>query len=341
MNQTFSSAVEQAPLLACEPSYDYSLYGLRLRSQIKLTLDDIPQEDPPDVELSLGTQDIFADAMSQVTFDRDNSNWIHHHELASGWSYIRFDGLFQFLVSPCGNRIICGLLRAVPLESFQTYMLGRAFSFALVKMGYEPLHAATVVVDGRAVAFMGASSFGKSSLAACFVAGGYRLLTDDVLRLYWSGSHYVAFPGPPRLKLMPSVARRFLRGAEAGVVMNPREEHTRAPKRVFPLSPMQCASVPVPLGAIYAVTPPREVYRKQRIKIGALSPLQALVKVLSFTHNDKLIDSNRLTRQLEAARRLIAAVPVRSFAYPRVLASLTEAKDALLADFLNHHADPF
>ncbi len=339
MNRTFVPAVEQAPLPACEPSYDYSLYGLRLRSQIKLTLDDIPQEDPPDVELSLGTESIFADATSQVTFDR--RNWIHQHELASGWSYIRFDGLFQFLVSPCGHRIICGLLGAVPLESFQTYALGRAFSFALVKMGYEPLHAATVVVDGRAVAFMGASSFGKSSLAACFVAGGYRLLTDDVLRLYWSGSRYVASPGPPCLKLLPSVARKFLGGVEAGVVMNPREEHARAPKRVFPLSPMQCTSVPVPLGAIYAVTAPREVYRKQRIKIGALSPLQALVKVLSFTHNDKLIDSNRLTRQLEAARRLIAAVPVRSFAYPRVLASLTEVKDALLADFLNHHADPF
>jgi hypothetical protein len=338
MNRTFGSALEQAPSLACEPSYDYSLYGLRLRSQTKLTLDDIPQEDPPDVELSLGTEGIFADATSQVTFDR--RSWIHQHELASGWSYLRFDGLFEFLVSPRGNRIIYGFLGAVPLESFQTYALGRVISFALVKMGCEPLHAAAVVVDGRAVAFMGASSFGKSSLAACFVADGYRLLTDDVLRLDWRGSHYVAFPGPPRLKLLPSVARKFVRGAEAGVVMNPREAHTKSPKRVFLLSPTQCVSTPVPLGAIYAVTAPREVYRKQQIKLGALSPLQALVKVLAFTHNDKLIDSNRLTRQLDAARRLIAAVPVRSLAYPRVLASLTEVKDALLADFLTHYADP-
>jgi len=77
------------------------------------------------------------------------------------------------------------------------------FSFALVKMGYEPLHAATVVVDGRAVAFLGASTFGKSSLATCFVASGFPLLTDDTLRLEERDGHYVAFSRAGASKIAP------------------------------------------------------------------------------------------------------------------------------------------
>jgi hypothetical protein len=115
--------------------------------------------------------------------------------------------------------------------------------------------------------------------------------------------------------------------------MNPRETDTNAPKLVFRLSQSQSFSTVAPLGAIYAVTPPRKVYRKQRIAIGSLSPLQALLNVLSFTHNDQLTSGDRLSRQFESARRLIESVPMRSLAYPRILAALNQVKDAVLEDF--------
>ena len=48
-------------------------------------------------------------------------------------------------------------------------MLGQALSFALVKQGFEPLHATVAVVDDEAVAFLGHNAFGKSTLtgASC------------------------------------------------------------------------------------------------------------------------------------------------------------------------------
>ena len=64
-----------------------------------------------------------------------------------------------------------------------------------------------IVVNGRAVAFLGASTYGKSSLAACFIAAGHRLLTDDTLRLEERDGQWIAYPGPPRLRLLPKVAR--------------------------------------------------------------------------------------------------------------------------------------
>lgn len=283
-----------------------------------------------------GDPERFADIRSQIPLN--DSDWIHQRELPNGWSYIRYDELFEFLVAPLGDSILYRFLASVPLESFQTYALGRVFSFALVKMGFEPLHAATVVVDGRAVAFLGASTFGKSSLAACFIAAGYPLLTDDTLRLEERDGQYVAFPGPPRLRLLPRIGRLYLGSLAAGVVMNPTEKDAKAPKLVFPLSPSQSFAMVAPLAAIYVVTAPRKVHRRQQMVIKQLSPLQALMSVVSFTHNDELTNSDRLSRQLDAAQRLIAAVPIRSLAYPRILASLDDVKDAVLGD-LKHYVN--
>lgn len=333
-----SFAVSEEKLQVLHPSepasYDYALYGLRIRSDIKLTLDDVAVESAADVELCEGSREQIARIAAQVNFNP--SDWIHHHELTDGRSFIRYDGLFEFVVARSGTQIYYRFLSEVCMESFQTYILGRVFSFALVKMGFEPLHAATVVVDGKAVAFLGASTFGKSSLATCFVASGYPLLTDDTLRLEERDGHYVAFPGPPRLRLLPKIARLYLGDVSNGVVMNPREKDARAPKLIFCLSPSQSYAKVAPLGAVYVLTAPRKVHRKQRIGIGSLTPLQALMNVVSFTHNDGLTGSDRLTRQLEAARRLIESVTIRSLSYPRILASLDEVKDAVLED-LKHY----
>jgi hypothetical protein len=320
---TESIEVPHLPLV--ESTYDYSLYGLHLRSPIRLTLPEVSANSCADVEFLPGAGDQFAEAVAKLTLDP--SDWIHEHELTDGWSYIRYDEMFDFLVAPSGDRIFYRLLGLCSAEAFQTYALGRVFSFALVKMGFEPLHAATIVVDGRAVAFLGASTFGKSSLAACFVAGNHPLLTDDVLRLQEEAERFVAFPGPPRLKLFPKVARLFLGEDSRGLKMNPK-----AAKFVFPLSPLQSHATPVPLTVIYAVTAPRDVHRRQRVHIGSHSPMEALVKVLSFTHNHQLTDPGRLQRQFAVARRLIEIVSVRKLSYPRVLSSLPEVRDSVLAD---------
>jgi hypothetical protein len=222
------------------------------------------------------------------------------------------------------------------LESFQTYALGRIFSFALVKKGYEPLHAATVVVNQQAVAFLGAGGFGKSSLAACFVAAGYPLLTDDVLRLEEQGGRYMAFPGPPRLKLFPRVARLYLGDVSAGIPINNMSLNRKC---VFSLRAAQACAAPTPLGAIYVVTAPRGVYRKQAIAVNSMPAVEALVKVLRFSHNHELTGRNRLARQFEAARLLIEKVPIRSLSHPRILSSLSDVKTAILGD-LRNHVDP-
>jgi hypothetical protein len=323
-----NTTVEREEPRFTERAYDYILYGLRLRSQLKLTLEEAASPGGADLELSPAEPRWMEAKISAV--ELGTSDWVNICELPDGWSYARYDGMFDFLISPSGDCIRYRMLANVPLESFEAYALGRIFSFALVKKGFEPLHAATVVVGQRAVAFLGASTFGKSSLAACFVAEGYPLLTDDVLRLEeQKDGRYLAFPGPARLKLLPRIARLFIGDSSVRVPINLRHPH---PKRVYPLTSAQSCATPVPLAAIYAVTAPRKVYRKQRIAVSALPSVDALVKVLSFTHNHQLTGRERLVRQFDAARRLIDKVPVRSLSYPRSLECLPDVRSAILAD---------
>jgi len=213
------------------------------------------------------------------------------------------------------------------MEAFETYALGRVFSFVLVKLGIEPLHASTVVIDGVAVAFLGASTFGKSSLAASFLAAKFPLLTDDVLRVELKSDGAFALPGPHRLKLFPYVARQFLGEHAEGRKMNPN-----AVKQVYALSSSQGHSRPAPLAVMYAITPPRLVHRKQKARIASISPAEAILRILRFTHNQIIAGSARLQRQFEAARQLVDAVPVRELSYPRDMEMLPGVRDAVLKD---------
>src|SRR5687767_37791 len=69
---------------------------------------------------------------------------------------------------------------AVPEQNLRLYLLGSAFGALLHQRGLLPLHANAVEIDGKAVAFMGASGEGKSTLAAWFHDRGFNIIADDV-----------------------------------------------------------------------------------------------------------------------------------------------------------------
>jgi hypothetical protein len=73
--------------------------------------------------------------------------------------------------------------------------------------GDQPLHAAAVEVAGRALLLCGPSHFGKTTLAAAFLAAGHRLLSEDLTRCRPTTEPTV-FPGPALLRLRRDVSDR-------------------------------------------------------------------------------------------------------------------------------------
>ncbi len=309
----------------------YCLYGVRLKSAMPLPGPEIASSGQVDIELFSGPASLFSRARREARICPEEKEWFSHAGLSDGSDYLRWSGLFEFLVSADGRRIACRELNGASSESFQTYLLGQVLSFPLLKQGFEPLHATSMVIDGKAVAFLGQCGGGKSSLGAAFLQAGYLLLTDDLLVLRDEGDRFVAYPGPPRIKLFPEIARRLLGARVNGVPMN-----NETPKMVIPLRGNETVSPQetFPLKAIYVLTPPLESSRSSRITIRQLSPRRACVEMIKNTFNTMVVNPERLKRQFALASRLAANVPVKSLSYPRALRRLPAVRKAVRSDLI-------
>src|SRR5438445_232581 len=293
------------------PAYQYGVYGIFLRSEIPLPLPEHPDSALAEIDLRTAPAGWFADVTRDAEIHEFDSSWYQYARLQDRSSYARWGDVGEFLVSSDGKTIVCRQSNQASGESFRVYLLGQALSFALVKQGFEPLHATTVVVNGAAVVFLGDGGFGKSSLAACFLAAGHRILTDDLLILGETSKGILTYPGPDRIKLFPRVVRKFLGEAASGVTMNP---FTR--KLIVLLSCRHVCMRSVPLRAMYAIDAPRE----------------AFFELVKNTFNYRIVDGERLERQFIATERLVGAASVQKLSYPRTLDRLTAVCDAILCD---------
>lgn len=257
-------------------------------------------------------------------------DWFHSHRLADGSRYLRWAGLFEFLISPDGGRILYHRLQQASRESFDVYLLGQVLSFSLLARGIEPLHGTVAVINGGAVAFLGDCGSGKSTLGAALLARGFPILTDDVIALVRRGRSWAVHPGIPRLKLFPSVARRLLGCGNPGRArMNPGTS-----KLVLPLLEGQTTSRPVPLKAVYVLCGPRRrgVRGSGSPRITRLSGPQAFLEVVRAAFNLLVLERDRLAGQFAFAASLAAGVPIRRLTYARRLSTLPAVCDAVLAD---------
>lgn len=300
------------------------IYGVCVHSWFPLPFPEALGDAPPGLDLYPAAAGGFGSLSSQ---DTQPASWYRYRILTDGSVYLHWTDLFEFLVSPDGRRVACHPLPAASLEVFHTYLVGQVLSVALAKRGREPLHATAAVVDGGVVAFLGDCGYGKSSLGAAFLQGGFTLLTDDLLILEREGDHYLAHPGPSRIKLFPEMARSLLGEQGDSVPMN-----QLTPKRILRLDPPRAAPSPAPLRAIYVLRPPKAMPSLRRITIRPLSARAAYLELLRNTFTTLVRDRDRLKRQFLMATELASRVPVRSLSYPRRLDRLPSVRAAILSN---------
>jgi hypothetical protein len=306
--------------------FSYGVYGVELRSEFPLALPAAAAPALAEVTVRRAAAAELRRAVGDTTLTT-RDDWYEYAHLPDGSSYVRWRGLGEFLVGPDGKEIACAQAAEASDESFQVYLLGQALSFALVKAGFEPLHATAIVHDGEAIVLLGDGGYGKSTLAASFLADGATLLTDDLLVIHQEAGRILAYPGPSRIKLFPDSAHRFLGSAAHGVPMNALSN-----KHVIPLATAQRCVRPVPVRAVYALAPPAEMRRQRQVRITPMSQRDAFLALISNTFNRYIGDPARLSRQHAETGRLSRAIPIRKLAYPRSTARLAEVRAAILDD---------
>jgi hypothetical protein len=320
---------EEVPATRSQLSYQYQVYGVGLRASFPLFLPERSNTDSIEIEIQLRPAGHFSELLQGARLQESPWGNFQYANFDDGASYVRWDGLGEFHVSANGRNIVCRRIEGASPESFQVYLLGQAISFALVKGGFEPLHATCVVIDGKAVALLGDSGYGKSSLAACFLEAGHRLLTDDLLVVREVAGGFQAFPGPPRIKLFSDMARKFLGESVSGVPMN-----SGAQKLVMPLASERVHFDAAPLEAIYTIAPPHEVAQDQAIRIEGVPSRAAFVLLMNNVFNYVIIDTRRLHTQFGALARLAATTPMRKIFYPRRAEALPLVREAIVTNLL-------
>ncbi len=305
----------------------HRLYGLSVRCHWPLPWPDAEGEPFADVELAEGAPEIFHEGAERVRRSPKPDDWFHCVRLSDGGTYLHWAKLFEFVISADGRAIHARPLAEATPESFYTYLFGQALSFALLRQGFEPLHATAVVVDGAAVAFMADSGHGKSTLAAAFLQAGFPLLTDDLLIARKVRKGFTAYPGPARLKLFPEIARALPESEVAGTPLN-----SGTPKLILPLQDGQWHGRPAPLRAIYVLNSICGAKRTKRIRIRRLPPARALVELLRGTFNAVITEPARLKQQFQQTAEVARVIPVKRLSYPRDLQQLPAVREAVLAD---------
>ena len=270
----------------------------------------------------------FKNARRRLRLPLAPQDWFECRRLPNGATYLRWESLFEFLISANGRAIAYRGLAKATQESLTTYLLGQVLSFSLLSFGSEPLHCTAVVIDGEAVGFLGDCGYGKSTIGAAFVSRGFPLLTDDVLALDARGRNWVAHSGPPRLKLFPSVAQKVL-ARVSGARLNPDTS-----KLVLKLSGDETCNRAVPLRTLYVLGDPGQETGNgsARITITSLRGKDAFLEVLRATFNLIRVDRARLANHFAIASRLAADIPIRRLAFPRGLRLLGGVCEAVIAD---------
>jgi hypothetical protein len=191
------------------------------------------------------------------------------------------------LLSRDGRRLGCDPADS-PQGAWQRLVIAQALPFAALLQGLEVFHASAVSHNGQAIATVGPSGAGKTSVALELCRLGAEFLADDVLALEIDGERLLAHPGTQLAGLDHAEAER-LAGAgvprlEPVVVVNERERLVR----------MSGALGPAPLAALFFLDRRPDGPEQPRFE-----PVPDAQWLLSATFNFVLSTPERLQRLLE------------------------------------------
>ena len=168
----------------------YRVFGLIVRSEVPLPeLLPAPEGAEADVVITLGRLPAIEGEI------REN------FAATEAGGVLNVAGAGRYLIRG-GREILVEPDPAGSERHLRLYLLGSAFGAILHQRNLLPLHSNAVELGGRAVAFLGASGAGKSTMAAWFHDRGHNVLADDVCVVTFpSAGPPLAHPGIPRLRL--------------------------------------------------------------------------------------------------------------------------------------------
>ncbi len=276
----------------------YTAYNLGIHSELLLP-ELIANESTPDVVVRLGK----LDSTAQI-----GTNGGSHFlgEVAE---------IGRFLVQG-GCEIIVDPAPRVEESILRTLLLGPILSVLLRQRGLLVLHASSFATKDAAVAFIGESGWGKSTLAEAFHAKGYSILTDDVMGLQLGTDQPLVLPSFPQVKLWPEAAASIGHAPESLAPL-----HSQTQKLVHRLT-RGFLQTSLPLMHIYVLDRPAEnTYHE----IVPLQSQAAFVELVRHSRAVSLLNApDFVSSHFHQCASLVKNVPICRLKRKRSLAALPD-----------------
>lgn len=258
----------------------------------------------------------------------DQENWLNIAKTATGY-LLRFPNFADFLVLSDGTTVQCYPVTDMPLETIKHLLLDQVIPLILNHRGKLVLHAGAVVLPEGAIAFLGASGFGKSTLTASLSQQGFPLLTDDCVLLKDVDEKILVIPSYPGLRLWPENAAALL--SEEIELTN--VAHYSSKRRLgWDTGHLNFTDEAVALRRLYVLSNPEEEIAPQEICITTLPPRDAYIEIFKHTFHLDITDYHRLAGEMSELSRLVTLGLVRKLSYPRELSLLPQVHEKILAD---------
>lgn len=139
----------------------------------------------------------------------DGTPWVEFFRSPEGY-LVRFPGVADFEISSDGKTVA-----ATPVDEVADATIHHLFSSLILPLaqsgsGRFVFHGSAVEVAGGAVAFLGESGTGKSTLATAFAIGGGKFLADDGIVVEQCDGRFFVFPSDASIRLWDD-SLQFLR----------------------------------------------------------------------------------------------------------------------------------
>jgi hypothetical protein len=256
----------------------------------------------------------------QWTFP-DGTQWTQFYRTESGY-LLRFPDLADFQVSPDGMEVTCFPAPDISYETTRHLYLNQVQPLTLARQGKFVFHASAVEIEGGAVAFMGESGRGKSTLAASFATNGFRFLTDDGLVLESYDGVYLIMPSHPSIRLWDD-SEEALIGDSARKA--PPVQFTSKARFLADRDIVFCEQ-PRPLHRVYFLgegVPQQTVFER-------MNPAEALIELVKHSFLLDIEEREMLAAQFDELSRLVSQPIYYRLDYPRRFEDLAQVRQAIL-----------
>jgi hypothetical protein len=252
----------------------------------------------------------------------DGSVWANFYRLADGYQ-VQFPDLATFDISYDDFQVKAHPAEGVDEATVNHLYLNQIYPLVLSGQGQLVFHGGAVEVPGGAVAFLGNSGRGKSTLTASFACEGHKFMTDDCLLLSKEETGYSICPSHPSIRLWDDSRQALVHGS---ATLGPAVQYT--PKaRVLSDDALSYCDSKRPLRRVYFLGQGDAT----DVAIEAMAASEALIELAK---NSFLLDTeiqDVMAKHFDELFQMVAQPIYFRLDYPRDYAYLPQVRAAILA----------